>query len=98
MPLEQQIVSILDEYIKPAVASDGGNIVFDSYDAQLRKSSTREYYKAPAAVVLHQLLHLKTGIETMLKEMMPGKVATCSCSKRLSLYFFAEESFESPSR
>ena len=26
---EEQIVSILDEYIKPAVASDGGNIMFD---------------------------------------------------------------------
>ena len=27
-----KIISILDEYIKPAVSSDGGNILFDSYD------------------------------------------------------------------
>ena len=30
--ISKQIISILDEYIKPAVSSDGGNIVFDSYD------------------------------------------------------------------
>ncbi len=28
----QQIISILDEYVKPAVASDGGNILFQSYE------------------------------------------------------------------
>ena len=28
----KQIVNILDEYVKPAVASDGGNIQFESYD------------------------------------------------------------------
>src|SRR5690606_10949440 len=27
----QQIVNILEEYVRPAVASDGGNILFDSY-------------------------------------------------------------------
>ena len=31
--LEKQIISILKEYIQPAVASDGGNIEFDSYDS-----------------------------------------------------------------
>ena len=29
---EKEIVTILDEYVKPAVASDGGNIIFESYD------------------------------------------------------------------
>ncbi|HEU0137228.1 MAG TPA: NifU N-terminal domain-containing protein, partial [Flavobacterium sp.] len=28
----QQIINILEEYVKPAVAADGGNILFDSYD------------------------------------------------------------------
>ena len=32
--ISKKIVSILDEYIKPAVASDGGNILFDSYDPE----------------------------------------------------------------
>jgi Fe-S cluster biogenesis protein NfuA len=25
-------INILEEYVKPAVAADGGNIVFDSYN------------------------------------------------------------------
>src|SRR5690606_37919236 len=28
----QQIINILEEYVKPAVASDGGNIAFESFD------------------------------------------------------------------
>ncbi len=33
------MVDILDKYIKPAVASDGGNIVFDSYNAETKKKT-----------------------------------------------------------
>ncbi|MEM1260058.1 MAG: NifU family protein [Bacteroidota bacterium] len=29
-----QIITILDEYVKPAVASDGGNILFQSYEKE----------------------------------------------------------------
>lgn len=28
----KEIINIIEEYIKPAVASDGGNILFESYD------------------------------------------------------------------
>ena len=28
----KEIINILEEYVKPAVASDGGNIQFESYD------------------------------------------------------------------
>ena len=31
-----KIIQIIDQHIKPAVASDGGNIVFDSYDEELK--------------------------------------------------------------
>jgi hypothetical protein len=31
----QQIINILEEYVKPAVA-DGGNIVFDSYNEKIK--------------------------------------------------------------
>ncbi|WP_233890529.1 NifU family protein, partial [Tenacibaculum piscium] len=34
---EAKIVDILDEYIKPAVASDGGNIAFQSYDEKTKR-------------------------------------------------------------
>jgi hypothetical protein len=32
----QQIINILEEYVKPAVAADGGNIVFDSYNEKIK--------------------------------------------------------------
>ena len=70
---EQQIVSILDEYIKPAVASDGGNIVFDSYNAQ--EKEVHVILQGACSGCPSSTFTLKNGIETMLKEMMPGKVA-----------------------
>ena len=33
----QQIINILEEYVKPAVAADGGNILFDSYDENQKR-------------------------------------------------------------
>ncbi|MAG19717.1 MAG: hypothetical protein CMB98_06545 [Flavobacteriaceae bacterium] len=71
---ELEIVKILEEYVKPAVASDGGNIIFDSY----------EYTNKRVKVVLQgacsgcpsSTFTLKNGIENILKEMLPGKVRT----------------------
>ena len=71
-PLEHQIVSILDEYIKPAVASDGGNIQFDSYDPI--KKSVQVILQGACSGCPSSTLTLKNGIENMLKEMMPGKI------------------------
>jgi len=36
--ISSEIVAILDEYVKPAVASDGGNILFKSYDTEKKIS------------------------------------------------------------
>ena len=33
----QQIINILEEYVKPAVQGDGGNIMFDSYDEKEKR-------------------------------------------------------------
>ena len=71
-PLEAQIVSILDEYIKPAVASDGGNIQFDSYDPS--KKSVHVILQGACSGCPSSTFTLKNGIENMLKEMMPGKI------------------------
>ena len=71
-PLEDQIISILDEYIKPAVASDGGNIQFDSYDPT--KKSVQVILQGACSGCPSSTLTLKNGIENMLKEMMPGKI------------------------
>jgi Fe-S cluster biogenesis protein NfuA len=73
-PIEQQIVSILDEYIKPAVASDGGNIVFDSYNEA--EKSVHVVLQGACSGCPSSTFTLKNGIENMLKEMMPGKIAT----------------------
>ena len=69
---EQQIVSILDEYIKPAVASDGGNIMFDSYDEA--EKEVKVILQGACSGCPSSTFTLKNGIETMLKEMMPGKI------------------------
>ena len=71
-PLDDQIISILNEYIKPAVASDGGNIQFDSYDPT--KKSVQVILQGACSGCPSSTLTLKNGIENMLKEMMPGKI------------------------
>jgi Fe-S cluster biogenesis protein NfuA len=69
---ESQIVSILDEYIKPAVASDGGNIQFDSYDEV--DKTVQVILQGACSGCPSSTFTLKNGIENMLKEMMPGKI------------------------
>lgn len=66
------IVEILDEYIKPAVASDGGNIAFDSYDEETK--SVKVILQGACSGCPSSTMTLKNGIETMLREMLDGKV------------------------
>lgn len=72
--IEQEIVDILDEYIKPAVASDGGHIAFDSYMADTK--TVRVILQGACSGCPSATVTLKNGIETMLQEMMQGKVTT----------------------
>lgn len=71
-PTETQIVSILDEYVKPAVASDGGNIQFDSYNEV--DKTVQVILQGACSGCPSSTFTLKNGIENMLKEMMPGKI------------------------
>lgn len=71
-PTEQEIVRILDEYIKPAVASDGGNIVFQSFDEE--KKAVSVILQGACSGCPSATFTLKNGIETMMREMLPGKV------------------------
>ena len=68
----QQIISILDEYVKPAVASDGGNIQFESYDAGTKTVSV--VLQGACSGCPSSTLTLKSGIESMLKQMIPNKI------------------------
>ncbi len=67
-----KIVDILDEYIKPAVASDGGNIAFQSYDEESKRVSV--ILQGACSGCPSSTITLKNGIETMLKEMLPNKI------------------------
>jgi len=68
----QQIVAILDEYIKPAVASDGGNILFDSYNES--NKTVKVILQGACNGCPSSTMTLKSGIETMLRDMLRGKV------------------------
>jgi Fe-S cluster biogenesis protein NfuA len=70
--ISKQIVQILDEYVKPAVASDGGNIVFESY--QEDNQEVKVILQGACSGCPSSTMTLKNGIETMLKEMIPGKI------------------------
>ena len=70
--ISEQIISILDEYIKPAVSSDGGNIVFDSYDP--KEKIVKVILQGACSGCPSSTITLKNGIENILKEMMSNKV------------------------
>ncbi|CAI8395066.1 MAG: Fe/S biogenesis protein NfuA [Flavobacterium sp. SCGC AAA160-P02] len=67
-----EIVAILDEYIRPAVASDGGNIAFKSYNEESKIVSV--ILQGACSGCPSSTITLKNGIETMLKDMLPNKV------------------------
>ena len=70
--ISEQIISILDEYIKPAVSSDGGNILFDSYDP--KEKIVKVILQGACSGCPSSTLTLKNGIENILKQMMSTKV------------------------
>ena len=64
----QKIINILEEYVKPAVAADGGNIVFDSYDDQT--DTVKVMMQGACNGCTSSTFTLKSGIENMLKSML----------------------------
>ncbi|AFU68547.1 iron-sulfur cluster assembly protein NifU-like protein [Psychroflexus torquis ATCC 700755] len=72
--ISKEIVQILEEYVKPAVASDGGNIMFKSYNAESK--DVQVILQGACSGCPSSTITLKNGIESMLKEMLQGKVET----------------------
>ncbi|SHI91276.1 NifU family protein [Algibacter luteus] len=72
--ISKEIVNILEEYVKPAVASDGGNIQFIAYNSDEKNVSVM--LQGACSGCPSSTYTLKSGIENMLKEMLPGKVET----------------------
>ncbi len=66
----KKIKGILDEYIRPAVEQDGGAIGFASFDDGIVKVNLQGSCSGcPASMVT-----LKSGIENLLKRMLPNDV------------------------
>jgi len=72
--ISKEIINILEEYVKPAVASDGGNIQFESYDAATK--NVKVILQGACSGCPSSTFTLKNGIENMLKEMLKDKVET----------------------
>jgi Fe-S cluster biogenesis protein NfuA len=64
----QQIINIIEEYVKPAVQSDGGNIVFDSFDPAEKR--VKVILQGACSGCPSSTFTLKNGIENMLKDML----------------------------
>ena len=72
--ISKEIVNIIEEYVKPAVASDGGNIQFESYNKETK--NVRVILQGACSGCPSSTFTLKNGIENMLREMLNGKVET----------------------
>lgn len=70
--LEKEIIAILDEYVKPAVAKDGGNIMFDSFNESSK--TVKVVLQGACSGCPSSTITLKNGIETMLKELLKGQI------------------------
>ena len=70
--IEKEIISILNEYIRPAVEGDGGNIAFDSYNIDTK--TVKVILQGACSGCPSSTVTLKNGIENMLREMLNGKV------------------------
>jgi len=68
--VEMRIVDILDEFVKPAVESDGGNIRFMSYE----EGVVSVLLQGACSGCPSSTVTLKQGIENLLKKMLPTLV------------------------
>lgn len=66
----QKIKHLLDEYVRPAVESDGGAISFHSY----HEGTVKVQLQGSCSGCPSSTLTLKSGIENLLKRMLPDEV------------------------
>lgn len=65
---EKQIIEVLEEYVRPAVESDGGAIAFHSFSEGVVQVELR----GSCSGCPSSALTLKQGIENLLTRMVPG--------------------------
>ena len=71
--ISKEIIDIIEKHVKPAVAADGGNIVFQSYDQESKNVNV--ILQGACSGCPSSTVTLKSGIENMLKEMLPGMIS-----------------------
>ena len=71
---ENNIIDLLENHIKPAVAQDGGNIRFLSFEKE--KKQVNVLLQGACSGCPSSTLTLKHGIENLFREEMPGVVET----------------------
>ena len=72
--IEKEIIRILNEYVKPAVEGDGGNIAFKSYNEVTK--TVKVILQGACSGCPSSTLTLKNGIEMMLREMLNNQELT----------------------
>ncbi len=70
--VSEEIISVLEEYIKPAVTADGGNIMFKSYNKETK--TVEVILQGACSGCPSATITLKNGIEATLKSILPNKV------------------------
>ena len=65
--VDNQIINLLEEFVKPAVESDGGEIVFKSF----KEGKVTLLMKGACRGCPSSTITLKSGIENLLKQMIP---------------------------
>lgn len=70
--IEKQIQAILEEYVQPAVAGDGGNIELIEFEESTK--TAKMLLQGACSGCPSSTMTLKQGIETMLKDMLPGQI------------------------
>jgi len=65
--IAKKVIDLLDNYVRPAVEQDGGNITFKSYD----KGVVTVHLQGSCSGCPSATVTLKAGIENLLKRMVP---------------------------
>jgi Fe-S cluster biogenesis protein NfuA len=68
--IDQKIAELLDEYVQPAVAADGGKIKFLNH----QEGTVSVLLQGACSGCPSSTMTLKQGIERMLQDMMPGQI------------------------
>lgn len=68
-PLTTQIKAILDEHVRPAVAMDGGDIIFDRFDEE--SGVVYLHLRGACAGCPSSTMTLKSGVENLLQHFVP---------------------------